>query len=67
MTILQDRDKQVFSSGILRLVGYGLLLMALVDLFFLLDSTAIDESSVGVSDYGGNCGENTRDASWVWF
>ena len=36
MTILQDRDKQVFSSGILRLVGYGLLLMALVDLLFLL-------------------------------
>lgn len=36
MTILQDRDKQIFSSGILRLVGYGLLLMALVDHFFLL-------------------------------
>lgn len=36
MTTLQDRDKQIFSSGILRLVGYGLLLMALVDLFFLL-------------------------------
>ena len=36
MTILQDRDKQVFSSGILRLVGYGLLLMALIDLLFLL-------------------------------
>lgn len=36
MTILQDRDKQVFSSGILRLVGYGLLLMAIVDLLFLL-------------------------------
>lgn len=36
MTILQDRERQVFSSGILRLVGYGLLLMAVVDLFFLL-------------------------------
>ena len=36
MTILQDRDRQIFSLGILRLVGYGLLLMALVDLFFLL-------------------------------
>ena len=36
MTTLQDRDKQIFSSGILRLVGYGLLLMALVDLLFLL-------------------------------
>lgn len=36
MTILQDRDKQVFSLSILRLVGYGLLLLALVDLLFLL-------------------------------
>ncbi|MEM6612951.1 MAG: HpsJ family protein [Cyanobacteria bacterium P01_C01_bin.72] len=36
MTILQDREKQIFSSGILRLVGYGLLLMALIDLLFLL-------------------------------
>ena len=36
MTILQDQERQVFSSGILRLVGYGLLLMALVDVFFLL-------------------------------
>ena len=36
MTILQDKEKLVFSSGILRLVGYGLLLMAFVDLFFLL-------------------------------
>ncbi|MEM9509783.1 MAG: HpsJ family protein [Cyanobacteria bacterium P01_E01_bin.35] len=36
MTILQDREKQVFSAGILRLVGYGLLLMAVVDLFFLV-------------------------------
>lgn len=36
MTILQDREKQIFSSGILRLVGYGLLIMAFVDLFFLL-------------------------------
>lgn len=36
MTILQDREKQIFSSGILRLVGYGLLVMAFVDLFFLL-------------------------------
>ena len=36
MTILQDKEKLVFSSGMLRLVGYGLLLMAFVDLFFLL-------------------------------
>jgi len=34
MNITQDR--QVFSSGILRLVGYGLLLMALLDILFLL-------------------------------
>ena len=34
MNISQDR--QIFSSGILRLVGYGLLTMALVDLIFLL-------------------------------
>jgi hypothetical protein len=34
MNITQNR--QIFSSGILRLVGYGLLLMALVDLIFLL-------------------------------
>jgi hypothetical protein len=36
MTILQSQERQVFSSGILRVVGYGLLLMALVDLIFLL-------------------------------
>ena len=36
MTILQDRETRIFSSGILRLVGYGLLLMAIVDIFFLL-------------------------------
>ena len=36
MTILQDKEKLIFSSGILRLVGYGLLLMAIVDIFFLL-------------------------------
>jgi hypothetical protein len=30
------QERQVFSSGILRVVGYGLLLMALVDLLFLL-------------------------------
>ena len=36
MTILQDRERQIFSSGILRLVGYGLLLMAIVDVSFLL-------------------------------
>jgi len=36
MTILQDREKQVFSSGILRLVGYGLLLMATIDILFLI-------------------------------
>ncbi|MGB5635685.1 MAG: HpsJ family protein [Waterburya sp.] len=36
MTILQDQERQVFSSGILRLVGYGLLLMAVVDVSFLL-------------------------------
>lgn len=35
MTISQDRER-VFSSGILRLVGYGLLVMAIVDLIFLL-------------------------------
>ena len=42
MTILQDRDKQVFSSGILRLVGYGLLLIVLVDLLFLLIPTQLN-------------------------
>ena len=36
MTILQDRERLVFSSGILRLVGYGLLLMATVDILFLI-------------------------------
>lgn len=36
MTLLQDREKQLFSSGILRLVGYGLLVMALIDVLFLL-------------------------------
>jgi len=36
MTILQDQKRQVFSSGILRLVGYGLLVMAMVDISFLL-------------------------------
>ena len=36
MTILQDQERQVFSSGILRLVGYGLLLMTVVDVVFLL-------------------------------
>ena len=36
MTILQEQERRVFSSGILRLVGYGLLLMALVDVCFLL-------------------------------
>ena len=36
MTTLQDRETRVFSSGILRLVGYGLLLMAVVDICFLL-------------------------------
>ena len=36
MTILQERERLIFSSGILRLVGYGLLLMATVDIFFLL-------------------------------
>ena len=36
MTILQDQERQVFSSGILRLVGYGLLLMAVVDVTFLV-------------------------------
>jgi len=36
MTILQDQERQLFSSGILRLVGYGLLLMAVVDVLFLL-------------------------------
>lgn len=36
MTILRDQERQVFSSGILRLVGYGLLLMAVVDVTFLV-------------------------------
>lgn len=36
MTILQDKERLIFDSGILRLVGYGLLLMAIVDIFFLL-------------------------------
>ena len=36
MTILQDQERQVFSSGILRLVGYGLLLMTVIDVVFLL-------------------------------
>lgn len=36
MTILQDQERQVFSLGILRLVGYGLLLMTVVDVVFLL-------------------------------
>lgn len=36
MTILRDQERQVFSSGILRLVGYGLLLMAIVDVTFLI-------------------------------
>ncbi len=35
MTILQDRER-IFSSSILRLVGYGLLLMAVVNISFLL-------------------------------
>lgn len=36
MAILQDQERQIFSSGILRLVGYGLLTMAIIDLLFLL-------------------------------
>lgn len=36
MTILQNQERQVFSSGILRLVGYGLLVMAIIDVFFLV-------------------------------
>lgn len=36
MTILQEKERLIFSSGILRLVGYGLLLMAMVDIFFLV-------------------------------
>ena len=36
MTILQDRETRIFSSNILRLVGYGLLLMAIVNISFLL-------------------------------
>ncbi len=35
-TTSQDQARQVFSSGILRLVGYGLLVMAIIDLLFLL-------------------------------
>ena len=36
MTILQNREIQVSFSGILRLVGYGLLIMAVVNVSFLL-------------------------------
>ncbi len=36
MTTLQSQERQVFSSSILRLVGYGLLLLAVVDLLLLL-------------------------------
>lgn len=36
MTTIQDRERRVFSSGILRLVGYGLLIMAIIDILFLL-------------------------------
>ncbi len=36
MTILQDQERPVFSSGILRLVGYGLFLMAVIDISCLL-------------------------------
>lgn len=36
MTIIQDQERWVFSSGILRLVGYGLLAMAIIDILFLL-------------------------------
>lgn len=35
MTTLQSQERQVFSSSILRLVGYGLLLLAVVDLLLL--------------------------------
>jgi hypothetical protein len=35
MTTLQSPERQVFSSGILHLVGYGLLLLAVVDLLLL--------------------------------
>ena len=35
-TTSQDQARQLFSSGILRLVGYGLLVMAIIDLLFLL-------------------------------
>ena len=38
MTILQDQEKRVFSTGILRLVGYGLLLLAVVNVSCLLIS-----------------------------
>ncbi len=38
MTILQHQERRVFSSGILRLVGYGLLLLAVVDVSCLLIS-----------------------------
>jgi hypothetical protein len=36
MTILQNREIQISFSGILRLVGYGLLVMAVVNVSFLL-------------------------------
>jgi hypothetical protein len=38
MTILQHQERRVFSSGILRLVGYGLLLLAVVNVSCLLIS-----------------------------
>lgn len=36
MTILPSQARQVFYSSILRLVGYGLLLITIINLFFLL-------------------------------
>ena len=36
MTILQNQETRIFSSGILRLVGYGLLLMTIINISFLL-------------------------------
>ncbi|MEL6440874.1 MAG: HpsJ family protein [Cyanobacteria bacterium J06621_8] len=43
MTILQDREQQVFSSRMLHFVGYGLLLMAFIDQLFLVIPSQVME------------------------
>jgi hypothetical protein len=42
MTTLRSQERQLFSLSILRLVGYGLLLLAVVDLLLLLIPVQID-------------------------